>query len=154
MAQGQPAVAVATPPEQISWANRDAAVQTRPRAQRSILIVDDIDTNRDILVRFLEQLGHRVEESATGQNAIVKAVSHPFDLILMDIDLPDMTGWRAATAIKASGSASAAACVVAVSGHAYLQDVAASGAVGMSGHLTKPVEFEKLKELIRQLDPS
>ena len=135
------------PPEDPS----SSATHAEPAKRLAVLVVDDLDTNRDILVRWLEALGHAVQESATAQNAVVKASSRPFHLILMDLDLPDMSGWDAARAIRSGQGPSSKAAIFAVSGHAYAHDAKTSESVGINLHISKPIEFEKLRQEIEKL---
>jgi CheY-like chemotaxis protein len=107
--------------------------------------------NRDILVRWLESLGHAVQESATAQNAVVKAASRPFHLILMDLDLPDMSGWDAARAIRSGQGPSSKATIFAISGHAFSHDAKTSESAGIDLHISKPIQFEKLHQEIEKL---
>jgi CheY-like chemotaxis protein len=123
----------------------------KPQRQLSILVVDDMDTNRDILVRWLKLQGHAVSESATSQNAVMKACAQHFDLILMDVDLPEMNGLEATQKIRAANGPSSNAVIFAISGHAYGHDVAASKAAGMNGHLSKPIDFKALQKELRAL---
>jgi signal transduction histidine kinase len=128
-----------------------SAVRSAPAKRLAVLVVDDLDTNRDILVRWLESLGHAVQESATAQNAVVKAASRPFHLILMDLDLPDMSGWDAARAIRSGQGPSSKAAIFAISGHAYDHDAQTSASVGIDLHLSKPIHFETLLREIEKL---
>ncbi len=114
----------------------------------SILVVDDIQTNREILVRWLEMHGHAVEESVTGKNAVIKASTRAFDLILLDVGLPDLSGLQVADLIRRSGGPSQHSKIVAVSGHAYAHDIAAAIDAGMNDHISKPIDFERLKALL------
>jgi CheY-like chemotaxis protein len=114
----------------------------------SILVVDDIQTNREILVRWLEMHGHAVEESVTGKNAVMKASTRAFDLILLDVGLPDLSGLQVADLIRRSGGPSQHSKIVAVSGHAYAHDIAAAIDAGMNDHISKPIDFERLKALL------
>jgi signal transduction histidine kinase/CheY-like chemotaxis protein len=128
------------------------AIQHKPQRRLSVLVVDDMDTNRDILVRWLELQGHAVTESATSQNAVIKAGAQRFDLILMDVDLPEMNGWEATQKIRASNGPSSNAVIFAISGHAYGHDIAASEAAGMNGHLSKPIDFKALQKELNLLN--
>jgi two-component system, sensor histidine kinase len=116
-----------------------------------VLVVDDIQTNREILVRWLELKGHRVEESVTGKNAFIKSAAWRFDLILLDVGLPDLSGLQVAELIRRSTGLSRNSPIVAVSGHAYPHDVAAAAEAGMNGHISKPIDFQRLQQLLQDL---
>ena len=62
--------------------------------QFSILVVDDIDTNRDILSRRLERQGYAVKLAESGNQALEMAKEQPFDLILLDVIMPEMNGYQ------------------------------------------------------------
>jgi CheY-like chemotaxis protein len=109
-----------------------------------ILVVDDIATNRKILVRWLEHLGHQVAQAATGHDSIQKAAKTKYDVICMDIDLPDMNGRAATAEIRGVASASRHAVIIAIS---------ASKAAGIDTHLSKPIRFESLNTLLASLSP-
>lgn len=126
----------------------------RPAEALKILVVDDIKTNREILVRWLELRGHKVSQAATGQDSIREAEKIKYDVICMDIDLPDMNGRAATEAIRKNASASRHAVVIAISGHAFDHDISASKAAGIDIHLSKPIRFEALNTLLESLPPS
>jgi signal transduction histidine kinase/ActR/RegA family two-component response regulator len=113
-----------------------------------VLVVDDIDMNREVLRRWLQIHGHDVAEASTGTLALAKAQDTGFDVILMDIDLPDIDGRKAAAAIRSPGSASQHAWICALSGHGFADDVQASIQAGMDQHLVKPLDLDALQTLM------
>jgi signal transduction histidine kinase/ActR/RegA family two-component response regulator len=122
------------------------------KTQLRVLCVDDLKDNRTVLCRWLSIHGHAPHEAENGTEAIEKAAQQSFDLILMDIDLPDMPGTDAIRTIRSTGSASANAVIYTVSGHAYDADVNRSLAAGSDGHISKPIDFRLLEEKLGQLD--
>jgi two-component system, sensor histidine kinase len=117
----------------------------------NVLCVDDLDDNRKVLCRWLALHGHTSVQATTGKEAIKHASTQSFDLILMDIDLPDMPGTEAIRAIRLLSSASAKATIYTVSGHAYSTDVHRSLAAGSDGHLAKPVDYTLLRDKLSLL---
>lgn len=115
-----------------------------------ILVVDDLEDNREVLQRWLKMQGHQVTEAATGATAIAQAQDTSFDVILMDIDLPDIGGREAAMAIRHPTGASHAALICALSGHGFDADVQASIQAGMDRHLIKPLDFDALESMLRE----
>jgi len=67
---------------------------TTPNAQRRLLIVDDNRVNRLLLARAVEQLGHQIETANDGREALEKLRAHAFDLVLLDIEMPEMNGYE------------------------------------------------------------
>jgi two-component system, sensor histidine kinase len=116
-----------------------------------VLCVDDLDDNRKVLCRWLSLHGHTSVQATTGKDAIEKAAEQSFDLILMDIDLPDMQGTEAIRAIRSSGAMSAHTKIYTVSGHAYGTDVERSLAAGSDGHIAKPVDYALLRDKLSLL---
>jgi CheY-like chemotaxis protein len=110
---------------------------TRRRAR--VLVVDDAPTNRGLVVALLDSLGVEAIEAADGREAVEVACRTPFDLVLMDLQMPVMDGLSAARAIRAGEGASATAPILAVSAHVDPEDVAACRAAGMNDHLPKPI---------------
>ena len=75
-------------------------------AAASLLVVDDHETNRDILSRYLQRRGHRVWTASGGRQAINLLAQRPFDLVLLDIVMPDMNGYQVLQQLKADQSLS------------------------------------------------
>ena len=113
-----------------------------------ILIVDDNEDNRDVLARRLKRNGFEVTMAAGGQEGIDKATDGRPDLILMDMNMPDLDGWEATKKIRENGS-----CVpiIALTAHAMDGDRERAIEVGCSDYHTKPIEMDKLLELIEGL---
>lgn len=118
-----------------------------------ILVVDDIPMNREVLARWLSLHQHQVTEAATGEAALNRIHHETFDLVFMDIDLPDMSGHQVISAIRAQPGDGRKAFIVTLSGHGFQADIAASLAAGADEHLTKPVNFDRLTALVAQAVP-
>lgn len=114
----------------------------------NVLVVDDVPTNRDIVRRLLTKDGHEVTQAENGTEAVEAAGAACYDLILMDVDMPVMTGLEATRAIRAGGGPSCKARIVALTGFAYESDVAQARDAGMDGHLPKPISFNAVRELV------
>lgn len=117
-----------------------------------VLVVDDHPINIKLLDRYLGKRGHRVARATGGIEAVKLCESQYFDLVLMDIDMPDMDGHEATRLIRASHTA--ASChsfICALSGLSDDKNMALSAESGMNLHLTKPVSFEQLDQLIEEL---
>ncbi|MDE8702025.1 ATP-binding protein [Adlercreutzia equolifaciens] len=117
-----------------------------------ILLVDDNDLNREIAVTLLEDEGFTVECAVNGQQAVdmVSAASPDhFQLVLMDVQMPIMNGYEATRAIrKLDNSQLASIPILAMTADAFEEDRQKALRCGMDGHLTKPIEMEKLFEAL------
>ena len=121
-------------------------------AGRRILLVDDVEINREIVVCLLESTGITVDTAEDGVEAVAKFQSSPdaYDLIFMDINMPNMDGYEATRRIRASGcSTSASVPIVAMTANAFQEDVERCLASGMNGHLAKPVDVDAVIATLR-----
>ena len=122
---------------------------------KRVLSAEDNELNREILRFFLEDLGCTVEEAVDGQEALDKFAASPegyYDIVLMDVMMPRMNGLEAAHRIRTLPRSDAASVpIVAVSANAFDEDIRRSLASGMTAHLSKPVEPDKLAEVLSQV---
>jgi two-component system, cell cycle response regulator DivK len=117
---------------------------------KTILIVEDVELNRDLLVQLLED-DYRLVLAEDGQAALEKAAQAKPDLILMDLSLPRMDGWEATRRLKADGDLSKIPVIV-LSAHAMRGDEERTRASGCDDFLTKPVDEALLyQKLARHL---
>ena len=120
-----------------------------------VLVAEDNELNREILRFFLEDAGCVVTEACDGREAVETFCDHPagtFQIVLMDVMMPRVGGLEAAHLIRTSGHADGASVpIVAVSANAFDEDIKQSLASGMNAHLSKPVEREKLLELLGRM---
>jgi two-component system cell cycle response regulator DivK len=114
-----------------------------------ILIVEDNEKNLKLVRDVLQFKGYRTLEAGTGTDAIALATQHTPDLILMDIQLPDMNGITALGRLRAEPS-TATLRVVALTAFAMREDRERFLAAGFDGYLTKPIDIKQFPELIRQ----
>jgi PAS domain S-box-containing protein len=112
------------------------SVEARPAR---VLVVDDLDVNRELVRAILEATGHSVEEAASGAEAVEIAMGTAFDLILMDLQMPGMDGFSAARAIRNLASANRQTPIIALSANVLPEHVEACAAAGMNDHIGKPV---------------
>ena len=119
---------------------------------RRILLVEDNEFNREVAKEFLEMTGAAVECAGDGREALEKFTSSEpghYALILMDVQMPVMSGYEATRAIRASDHAEAETIhILAMTANAFSEDIAAAVAAGMNGHLAKPIDVAALYRLI------
>jgi signal transduction histidine kinase/DNA-binding response OmpR family regulator len=119
----------------------------RPGHQRTVLIVDDEASIRRFLRHLLEQEGYDVLEAATGREAIGRCQREQPDLVLLDLRLPDMTGFEILSEFKRVDETSGIPVIIL----SIIQDRAEGFRLGASDYLTKPVDRDKLMERIQRL---
>lgn len=118
----------------------------------NILVVDDHPMNIKLLDRYLGKRGHNIAQATGGFDAVKLCEDRHFDLILMDIDMPDLDGHEATRQIRASETAaSRGSFICALSGLSDDKNIALSINSGMNLHMTKPVAFDKLDKLIEEI---
>jgi CheY-like chemotaxis protein len=117
-----------------------------------ILIVEDVEYNRDLLVQLLEE-EYEVVTAADGAAGLEAAARERPDLILMDLSLPGVDGWEATRRLKAA-PATEAIPVIALTAHAMQGDEERARACGCDDYLTKPIDEDQLfDKLTRLLGP-
>jgi CheY-like chemotaxis protein len=117
---------------------------------RTILIVDDFDDTRLLLRTWLQKKGYRVFEAANGKQAIVEVESRRPDLIIMDVEMPELDGLSATRKIRSLADFESVP-IVAVSAYGADQFRANALAAGCNEYVSTPFEPEELEQLIRTL---
>ncbi len=122
---------------------------------KRLLLVEDNELNREIAVEILSESGFKVETAEDGTVAVdMVKNSKPgyYSLILMDVQMPIMNGYEATRAIRALDNKELANIpVVAMTANAFEEDKKAALDSGMNNHIAKPIEFEKLNEVLNEL---
>jgi len=117
-----------------------------------ILLVEDNEMNRDMLSRRLQRRGYEVGIATDGVAGVTRAVDGGWDLILMDMSLPEIDGWEATRRIRASGATSVP--IIALTAHAMSGDRDRALDAGCNDYDTKPVDLERLLAKISALLPT
>ena len=121
-------------------------------AGMNVLLAEDNELNAEIAQALLESEGIVVTRAADGNEAVDLYIGRPagsFDAILMDIMMPGMDGYEAARAIRLSEKADAADIpIIALTANAFAEDAKAAHDAGMNAHLPKPLDFNKLKNIL------
>jgi len=113
-----------------------------------ILIVDDSEDNRDVLARRLQRRGFDVTQAAGGKQGAEQATADLPDLILMDMNMPEIDGWESTRMIRSQGLK---VPIIAITAHAMAGDRERAIEAGCTEYHTKPVELDKLLETIEFL---
>jgi len=122
---------------------------------RRALVVDDNPINQQIMQHLLKRCGMSVELAGTGREAVdaVLADDARFDVVIMDVQMPDMDGLEATRLIRMRVGADRLP-IIAMTAHAMLEERLASLAAGMNDHLTKPVDPKRLTRTLERLFPT
>jgi two-component system cell cycle response regulator DivK len=110
-----------------------------------ILLVEDNEMNRDMLSRRLLRKGYEVELAVDGTEGVMKATSGSYDLVLMDMSLPEIDGWEATRRVRAAEAGTTRRVpIIALTAHAMSGDREKAMEAGCDDYDTKPVELERL----------
>ena len=124
-------------------------------ADMNVLLAEDNELNAEIAQALLESEGIVVTRAADGNEAVDLYVGRPagsFDAILMDIMMPGMDGYEATRAIRLSEKVDAADIpIIALTANAFAEDAKAAHDADMNAHLSKPVDFNKLKNMLARI---
>ena len=132
-------------------ANADEAAVFESLSGKRALLVEDDDLNAEIAQFILEQEGMEVQRTANGKEGVEAFESSKvgyFDVVFMDVTMPVMGGLDATRAIRACGRADADVPIFAMTANAFQDDRRESLEAGMTEHLTKPLEIEKIREAV------
>jgi len=130
----------------------DKATAARARRVLRIMLAEDNLVNQTLAVRLLERAGHSVLVATNGREAVTAFRGEAFDLILMDVQMPEMDGLEATAAIRAAeADAGTHVPIVAMTAHAFAEDRERCLAAGMDAFLTKPVRVTQLHEVIAHM---
>lgn len=109
-----------------------------------ILLVEDNPINQKVASRLLEKAGHSVTIAANGKEAVERIEGHEFDLVLMDVQMPEMDGLEATQVIRRNENGNRHMPIVALTAHAMVGDRERCLEAGMDGYVTKPVQTQVL----------
>ncbi|NET36147.1 MAG: response regulator [Cyanothece sp. SIO1E1] len=150
---------IPTPPPQpgaaLSTSNRCPDATLHPSTK--LLLVEDEPGNQVVLIKLLERLSYRVDTAIDGQEALDKLFSAPYDIVLMDCQMPVMDGYEATQKLRQWEAAQrerqadlTPKIVIGITAHAMAGDREKCLAAGMDDYLSKPVWLEDLQQLLNQ----
>jgi signal transduction histidine kinase len=120
---------------------------------KRILLAEDVEINREIVITLLEPMGLEIIEAEDGQKACDLFRSNPlgFDLIFMDIHMPGVDGYEATKIIRAMDHSSAEAVpIIAMTANVFREDVERCHAAGMNDHIGKPLDFDAVMAILNK----
>ncbi|MHB1425649.1 MAG: PAS domain S-box protein [Gemmataceae bacterium] len=133
----------------------DAPPRTRVERPLRVLLAEDNIVNQRLAVRILEKHGHGVVVACNGKEAVNRVEREPFDLVLMDLEMPEMSGFEATAAIRARERQTGRRIpILALTAHAMKGDRERCLAAGMDGYVAKPVQARELYQAIAALVPT
>jgi PAS domain S-box-containing protein len=128
----------------------DSAVETGTERPLAILIAEDNPVNQRVAILMLQRLGYRADIVANGRDAVAAALRQRYDLVLMDVQMPEMDGMQASREICARISPKDRPRIVAMTANASHGDRDRCLEAGMSDFLTKPVRAEDLRRALEE----
>jgi two-component system, sensor histidine kinase and response regulator len=118
----------------------------------NVLLAEDNAVNQLVATRIIEKLGHRVTVVANGRDAVAAVQNGKFDLVAMDVQMPEMDGLDATVAIRLWEKTQGTHIpIVAMTAHAMKGDRERCLAAGMDGYTSKPIRITDLEQVIREL---
>lgn len=122
---------------------------------RHVLIVEDLEINRIIIKELLGGTNAEFDEAADGVEAVEAFARSPvdyYDLIFMDVQMPNMDGYEATREIRSLDRADASSVpIIAMTANAYKEDIDKALEAGMNGHVAKPIDVEAVKKAMREM---
>ena len=120
---------------------------------KRLLLVEDNDLNREIATEILGMTGVTVETAENGKIAVEKVAAAPenwYRLVLMDIQMPVMNGYEATAAIRSLPGSRGKVPIIAMTANAFAEDVQLAKNTGMNEHIAKPLDLNKLNDVLKQ----
>lgn len=123
-------------------------IQPKHTSEKSILVTDDDPVNRMLIRKFLENTGYTIYIASNGQEAIDMVMAHDVDMVFMDIQMPVMDGITASETIKHLSAQTQHLPIIAMTAYASTKDKAWIIESGLDDYISKPIEFDRLEDLI------
>ncbi len=115
-----------------------------------ILVVEDNPANQFLMIKMLENLGYQADAVSNGQKALERLSNQPYDVVLMDCQMPVLDGYEATRRIRQQTSLQSQPTIIGVTAYAMVGDREKCLASGMDDYLSKPIKIQDLKRLLRQ----
>ncbi|MFN3354059.1 MAG: response regulator, partial [Brevundimonas sp.] len=141
--------------EVVTWAQLEPVqaitAETQDGVSLNVLVVEDHPVNRMILEAWMASAGHATASAENGEIAVAMAEHQPFDLIVMDVNMPVMDGLSATRAIRAGQGVNRQTPIVVLSASARHEDHEAGLEAGADAYLNKPIDFAALATLMTEV---
>jgi signal transduction histidine kinase/DNA-binding NarL/FixJ family response regulator/HPt (histidine-containing phosphotransfer) domain-containing protein len=147
------AVAVPEQNDESVYAALHARIAAFGRALR-VLVVDDNPTNRLVATKMLKDFDIQTDTACDGAEAVTAANRFNYDLILMDVRMPEMDGFQATRTIRARGERRSTVPIIAFTANAFMEDIRACRDAGMNDFVVKPARKKALVEAILRVLPT
>lgn len=118
-----------------------------------ILLVEDLAVNQKLTLHMLERLGYRGEVCSSGRQALERVRQHRYDVLLMDIQMPEMDGFEATRRIRLALDPGCQPWIIAMTAHARPEDRQACIDAGMNDFISKPISLQALRDVLEHFQP-
>jgi PAS domain S-box-containing protein len=126
--------------------SRPSPGEIRERSLR-ILVAEDNPVNQKVAISMLKRIGYRADVAANGFEVLQALERQPYDVVLMDVQMPEMDGFEATRRIRSSGFN---VCIIAITAHALNGDREACLYAGMDEYISKPIRMEELQKALER----
>ncbi len=116
-----------------------------------ILLAEDNTVSQNVFLLLLERLGYQADLATNGREVVEACLSETYDVVLMDLQMPEMDGFEATRKIHSELAPGERPCIVAMTAHALRGDRERCLSAGMDDYLSKPVRIEHLKTVLEQV---
>ena len=140
--------------EPTAAASEPARAASPAAAPLRILLAEDNEINQKVALRLLERLGHRADVASNGREALMRLEHSPYDVVLLDVQMPEMDGLETSRAICARWPAGRRPRIVAMTAEAMQGDREKCLAAGMDDYIVKPVTLEQLSDALLECSPA
>jgi CheY-like chemotaxis protein len=140
-------------PRPADWSGRDSAAREFGDREIRALVVEDNVVNQRVAVRMLERLGIRADVAANGLEAVQMFEMVPYDVVLMDCQMPEMDGFAAATEIRRREGPASRVTIIALTAEVMSGTRELCLAAGMDDYISKPIRHQDLTGMVRKWLP-